>query len=88
MRSAVTVDSIETYEAAGIAGLGIVQLPRPGQERHANKLVEILPELTARPATITLLHTHGRSVPRRVRAVMAWLTELLSPIVNELTKSR
>ncbi|APR82045.1 Transcriptional regulator [Minicystis rosea] len=88
MRSAVTVDNIEAYEAAAIAGLGIVQVPRPGQERHANKLVEILPELTARPAPITLLHTHGRSAPRRVRAVMTWLTELLSPIVSELVKSR
>ncbi|WP_434424069.1 LysR substrate-binding domain-containing protein [Nannocystis pusilla] len=88
MRSAVTVDNFDAYEAACIAGLGIVQVPRPGQERHANRLVEILPELTARPVPITLLHTHGRSAPRRVRAVMTWLTELLSPLVSELVKSR
>lgn len=88
MRSAVTVDNFDAYEAACIAGLGIVQVPRPGQERHANKLVEILPELTARPVPITLLHTHGRSAPRRVRAVMTWLTELLSPLVRELVESR
>lgn len=86
MRSVVTVDNVEAYVAACVAGLGIAQLPRSGQERYANQLVEILPELTARSSPITLLHTHGRSVPRRVRAVMTWLTELLVPIVGELTE--
>lgn len=88
MRSAVTVDNFDAYEAACLAGLGIVQVPRHGQERHGNKLVEILPEFTARPVPMTLLHTHGRSVPRRVRAVMTWLTEVLSPIAGEYLKSR
>lgn len=81
MRSMVTVDSFDAYEAACIAGLGIIQLPRPGHERHAAKLVEVLPELVARPVPISLLHTHGRAAPRRVRAVMTWLTELLAPLV-------
>lgn len=80
MRSMVTVDSFNAYEAACIAGLGIIQIPRPGQERHAAKLVEVLPELVARPVPISLLHTHGRAAPRRVRAVMTWLTELLAPL--------
>jgi len=83
MRSVVTVDNFEAYEAACVAGLGIVQVPRHGLERHGNKLVEILPEFVARPSPISLLHTHGRSVPRRVRAVMAWLTEILSSLVRE-----
>ncbi|MFP2960071.1 LysR family transcriptional regulator [Myxococcus sp. 1LA] len=88
MHSALTVDNFDAYEAACIAGLGIVQVPRHGLERHGGKLVEILPEFPARPVPITLLHTHGRSVPRRVRAVMMWMTELLSPIVDELVTSR
>ncbi|MES2642847.1 MAG: LysR family transcriptional regulator [Myxococcota bacterium] len=86
MRSAVTVDNFDVYEAAGVAGLGIVQLPRHGLDRHQGKLVEILPELVARPAPISLLHTHGRSPPMRVRAVMEWLAELLSPAVGALTR--
>ncbi|UJR86981.1 Hypothetical protein I5071_90820 [Sandaracinus amylolyticus] len=88
MRSVLTVDSTEAYVAACVAGLGIVQVPRPGQDRTADLLVEIMPELTARPLPIALLHTHGRSVPRRVRAVMTWLTELLTPLVGKLLKSR
>ncbi len=88
MRSMVTVDNFDVYEAACIAGLGIAQVPRPGMERYANKLVEILPEFVARPVPITLLHTHGRSVPRRVRAVMTWLLEVLAPTVSALVSAR
>lgn len=84
MRSMVTVDNFEAYEAACLAGLGIVQIPRHGLERHDNKLVEILPEFVARPVPIALLHTHGRSVPRRVRVVMNWLMGVLAPIIGAL----
>ncbi|MBM7115987.1 LysR family transcriptional regulator [Archangium primigenium] len=88
MRSMVTVDNFDVYEAAGLAGLGIVQVPRSALERHANRIVEILPEFVARPVPITLLHTHGHSVPRRVRAVMTWLMEVLAPTVNALMSAR
>mgnify|MGYP002348652492 CR=1 FL=1 len=83
MRSAVTVDNFEAYEAACVAGLGIAQLPRHGLERHGDRLVEVLPQLVARPSPISVLHTHGRSAPRRVRAVMNWLVEVLTPAVAQ-----
>jgi hypothetical protein len=38
--------------------------------------------------TITLLHTHGRTVPRRVRAVMDWLERLLVPALDRLSPPR
>ncbi|WP_426755345.1 LysR family transcriptional regulator [Myxococcus sp. Y35] len=79
MRSMVTVGSVAAYVAACRAGLGIVQIPRlSARERlHEDTLVEVLPELTCMPMPVSLLHTYGRSVPRRVRVVMNWLTELL-----------
>lgn len=86
MRSVLTVDNVDAYLAACIAGLGIVQVPKVGPRREVEPLVEVLPELTARPLPIALLHTHGRSVPRRVRAVMGWLAEQLTPILGELRK--
>ena len=85
MRSVLTVDNFDAYEAACIAGLGIVQVPRPALDRHGDKLVEVLPQFSARPVPISLLHTHERSVPRRVRAVMTWLTEVLAPMVRDHT---
>lgn len=82
MRSVLTVDNVDAYLAACVAGLGIVQVPKPGQDRSAEPLIEVLPEFTARPLPISLLHTHGRSVPRRVRAVMNWLVEQLTPALG------
>jgi DNA-binding transcriptional LysR family regulator len=87
MRSSVTVDNVDAYAAAGAAGLGIIQVPRHGQNQTTEKMVEVMPAYTARPLPISLLHTHGRSVPKRVRAVMNWLTELLMPIVGQLLKT-
>jgi len=83
MRSVLTVDNFDAYQAAGVAGLGLVQIPRPALDRHGDALVEVLPQLSARPVPITLLHTHARSVPRRVRAVLSWLTEVLAPMVRD-----
>ena len=88
MRSLVTVNGVDAYVAAGVAGLGIIQVPRTGllSSVAAGALVEVLPELTCAPLPLTLLHTHGRSVPRRVRAVMNWLIEVLSPHAKALER--
>lgn len=83
MRSHLTVDNFEAYQAAGVAGLGIIQVPRGSLERDSTALVEVLPGFTAQPVPISLLHTHERAVPRRVRAVLTWLTEILQPMVAE-----
>jgi DNA-binding transcriptional LysR family regulator len=85
MRSVVTVDNFKAYEAAGLAGLGIVQIPRGSAQRYGDALVEILPAYSARPSPISLLHTHERGAPRRVRAVLTWLTEVLQPLVATAT---
>lgn len=82
MRALVTVDNFEAYEAACIAGLGLAQLPRQGRDRHADRLVEVLPEYEARPVPISVLHTHGRAAPRRVRVVMQWLIDVLTPTLQ------
>ncbi|HEV8549456.1 MAG TPA: LysR substrate-binding domain-containing protein, partial [Polyangiaceae bacterium] len=77
MRSLLTVNSAAAYEAACVAGLGIIQTPR-WQREHALErglLVEVLPGLTAAPMPVSLVHAHGRSVPKRVRAVMTWLAK-------------
>ncbi len=81
MRSLVTVNSVEAYRAAAIAGLGIVQVPRAGlhQPLAAGALVEVLVDLPCAPLAVSLLHTHGRSAPRRVRAVMSWVSEVMGP---------
>ena len=81
MRSSITVNSADAYRAAAIAGLGIIQVPALGvrADLEAGRLVEVLPDAPAEPMPVSLVHPHGRSVPRRVRAVMAWLAEVVTP---------
>jgi DNA-binding transcriptional LysR family regulator len=79
MRSIITVNSSDSYNAACVAGLGIIQAPRSGMLPGiaAGDLVEILPHYTCEPMPVSLVHAHGRNVPRHVRVVMSWIAELL-----------
>lgn len=81
MRSRVTVNNSDAYNAACLAGLGIAQSPRWGLSPHigSGALVEVLPEHTCASMPITILHAYDKNVPRRVRLFMAWLAELLAP---------
>ncbi|MEZ4400882.1 MAG: LysR family transcriptional regulator [Kofleriaceae bacterium] len=81
MRSVVTVNSTDSYQAACLAGLGLIQAPRLGLdgELASGDLVEVLPQLACAPLPVSLVHAHGRQVPRRVRAVMTWLAALVRP---------
>ncbi|QSQ23163.1 LysR family transcriptional regulator [Pyxidicoccus parkwayensis] len=84
MRSLLTVNSVEAYHAACVAGLGIIQVPRAGMHARlaAGTLVEVLPEFPCAPMPVSLLHTHGRNVPRRVRVVMNWIAEVMGPYLE------
>ena len=80
----VTVNNAESYEAACLAGLGIIQAPRWRRRDALERglLVEVLPELTCAPMPVSLVHAHGRNVPRRVRAVMVWLSKTVQPFLE------
>ncbi len=81
MRCVVTVNNGDAYTAACLAGLGIIQAPRWGAARRIarGELVEVLPALTCQPMPVSLVHSHGRNVPRRVRAFMTWLGQVIEP---------
>ena len=68
----LTVNSTETYQAACIAGLGIIQVPRVGvrDALRTKKLVEILPQYRAEPMPVSLIYPHRRNLSRRVHVFM------------------
>ena len=78
MRSLVTVNNADAYEAACRAGLGIVQAPK---WRRRDQLVEILADYVCGAMPVTLLHAHGKNVPKRVRAVMTWLEHVVTDVL-------
>jgi DNA-binding transcriptional LysR family regulator len=79
MQSVLTVNSSDSYQAACIAGLGIIQAPRTGVlgSIAAGDLVEVLSQYSAEPLPVSVVHAHGRNVPRHVRVVMNWLSDCL-----------
>ena len=79
MRSVVTVNSTDAYNAACRAGLGIIQAPRVSVSASvaAGELQEILPEHVSEPMPVALVHGYARHIPRHVRAVMDWLAEVV-----------
>ncbi|MBJ3814265.1 LysR family transcriptional regulator [Shimwellia pseudoproteus] len=80
----LTVNSTETYLAACLAGLGIIQSPRVGSRGaiKAGQLVEILPQYRARPLPVSLIYPHRRNLSRRVHLFMEWLKEIMKGYVD------
>ena len=81
MKSAITVTNTDAYEAACIAGLGLIQAPRIGLEamRTHGDIVELMPDFAGRPMPVWLLYPHRRHLAKRVQAFMDWLVQVLAP---------
>jgi DNA-binding transcriptional LysR family regulator len=80
----LTVDSVEAYYAAGLAGIGLIQAGLYGLALHlaSGELVEVLPDLRPRPLPVWLVVAHRRNLSRRVRAFMHWLEGVLAPYLQ------
>ena len=81
---ALHVNSAQTYEAAALAGLGLIQAPLMGigQYLESGALVEIIPDLRRRPVDVSLVVAHRRNLSRRVRAFMKWIEDVLAPCLE------
>lgn len=78
---ALHVNNAQTYEAAALAGLGLIQAPRIGigQYLESGALVEVLPDFRRRALPVSLVVAHRRNLSRRVRAFMKWIEGVLTP---------
>jgi len=81
LKGSLTVNSTETYHAAALAGLGIVQAPRSGVEQDLEEggLVEILKRHRAEPMPVALVYPQRRNLARRVRLFMDWVSDVIRP---------
>ncbi|HEY9104694.1 LysR family transcriptional regulator [Chitinimonas sp.] len=80
MAGELTVNDADAYEAACLAGLGMIQVPEVGV-RHllaSGQLVEVLADYRAEPMPISLLYANRRHLPRRVQVFMDWMVELMA----------
>ncbi|PRA52456.1 LysR family transcriptional regulator [Brucella pituitosa] len=81
---ALHVNSAQTYDAAALAGLGLIQAPLIGIGQHfgSGALVEIMPEFRPRAIAVSLVVAHRSNLSHRVRAFMKWIEDLLTPYLE------
>ncbi len=81
MAGTITVNNADAYQAACLAGLGLIQAPQPGVQHliEAGRLVEVLPQHQAEPMPVSLLYANRRHLPRRVQVFMAWMAQIMAP---------
>jgi DNA-binding transcriptional LysR family regulator len=81
MASTLAVNNSDAYQAACLAGLGIIQAPQSGMREllAQGRLVPVLEEFTAPPMPVTLLYPSRRHLSRRVRGFMDWLAGVMQP---------
>lgn len=84
MQGPITVNNAEAYQAACLAGLGLIQAPLPGAREllAQGKLVAVLPQHTARAMPLSLVYANRRNLPARVRVVMDWLRLVMEDYVH------
>jgi DNA-binding transcriptional LysR family regulator len=84
LRGALHVNSVQSYEAAGVAGLGLIQAPllAIGRYLESGALIEILPDFQHKPLVVSLVVAHRRNLSRRVRAFMKWIENVLAPYLE------
>lgn len=82
--SALTVNGTASYEAACVAGLGIIQVPQAGlrEQFSAGRLVEVLPDYRPAPMPLAFVYPTRRHVPARAVAFMDWVAELMAPYLD------
>ena len=79
MRSRLSVNNVDAYRTACVAGLGITQAPILGAQQLLEEglLIEILKDYCAPAMPVSLLYPHRRNLSKRMRIFMDWLSDLL-----------
>ena len=80
MAGQVTVNNAEAYQAACVAGLGLIQAPYVGLRDllASGQLLRVLPAYEARPMPLSLVYASRRNQSKRVRVVMDWLAAVVT----------
>lgn len=77
----LSVNNVQTYHGAGLAGLGLIQAGRPSLTACliSGELVEVLPDLRPEPLPVSIVVAHRQNLSRRVRIFVEWLEQVLEP---------
>ena len=75
MKSLITVNSIDGYQAACKAGLGIIQVPQAGvrEELKKGSLIPVLEKYKSEPMPVSFVYPQRRNLPTRIKVFMDWV---------------
>lgn len=78
----ITVTGAESYNAAAIAGLGLVQAPRYRLEPQfaAGQLVPILEDYAPSPSPVSLLYPRAKQLSPRLRVFIDWMVRVFADV--------
>ncbi|MDQ0393670.1 LysR family transcriptional regulator [Labrys monachus] len=80
----VVVRGAEIYTAAGVAGLGLIQVPRyrVAHQIAAGQLVPVLEAFPPPPMPVSVLYPQSRHLSSRIRVFIDWLAEVFrAPLI-------
>ncbi|WP_234484153.1 LysR family transcriptional regulator [Noviherbaspirillum pedocola] len=78
MNGRIAVDDADAYVSCGLQGLGLIQAARYQVAAHlaSGALAEVLPQWRPAAMPVSLIYPQGRSSAPRVRAFIAWISEV------------
>jgi DNA-binding transcriptional LysR family regulator len=81
MPGKLVVNNADAYEAACLAGLGMIQAPAIGMHEHikTGRLVAVLPKFQAAAMPVNLIYASRRHLSTRVQVFMSWVQTVLAP---------
>ena len=79
MEGSIAVNNTDAYQAACLAGLGLIQVPLFGVREHlrAGRMATVLDDFVCEPMTVQLLAPKGRHLTRRALVFQDWLAQVL-----------
>lgn len=84
LAGSLSVNNVQTYHGAGLAGLGLIQAGLFSLEPFllSGELVEVLPDLRPKSLPVSIVVAHRHNLSRRVRIFIEWLENILLPYLE------
>lgn len=74
VNTVLTFNNADVYHHAGLAGLGIIAIPRAAAQRYfdSGEMVEVLPDWPPDSMPVSVVYPYARRLSARVRAFVDW----------------
>lgn len=84
LAGSLSVNNVQTYHGAGLAGLGLIQAGLSSLKPFllSGELIEVLPDLRPKSLPVSIVVAHRHNLSRRVRIFIEWLENILLPYLD------